>query len=70
VGEALPGLPTPQRRSLEAALLLEEADGAPPDPRAVALAFLAVLRLLSETAPLVVAVDDPQWLDSSSVIRD
>jgi ATP/maltotriose-dependent transcriptional regulator MalT len=66
MGEALPELPAPQRRSLEAALLLEEAEGAPPDARAVALAFLAVLRLLSETAPLVVAVDDLQWLDSPS----
>jgi DNA-binding CsgD family transcriptional regulator len=64
--EALPRLSTPQRRALEAALLLEELEGAAPDARAVALALLAVLRLLSEGAPLVVAVDDLQWLDSPS----
>src|SRR5918994_1670520 len=66
IEEALPGLPVPQRRALEAALLLEEAEGAVPDARAVAVAFLAVLRLLSATAPLVIALDDLQWLDSSS----
>jgi DNA-binding CsgD family transcriptional regulator len=69
--EALPELPRPQRRSLEVALLLEESEGAPPDVRAVALAFLAVLRLISEEAPLMVAVDDLQWLDppSGGVLR-
>jgi DNA-binding CsgD family transcriptional regulator len=64
--ETLPGLPWPQRRALEAALLLEESEGTPPDSRAVALAFLAALRLLCEAAPLVVAVDDLQWLDPPS----
>ena len=64
--EALPGLPAPQRRALKVALLLEEAEGAPPDPRALALAFLAVLRSLAETAPVIVAVDDTQWLDRPS----
>jgi DNA-binding CsgD family transcriptional regulator len=66
VEEALPGLPGPQRRALEAALLLEEAQEAPPDARAVASGCLGVLRLLSATGPLVLAVDDMQWLDSSS----
>ena len=66
VEEALPDLPGPQRRALEAALLLEEAQDAPPDTRAVAAGCLGVLRLLSATAPLVLAVDDMQWLDSSS----
>src|SRR5215204_5873255 len=66
VGEALPGLPAPQRHALEAALLLVEAEGVPPDARAVAAGLLTVLRLLSRTAPLVLAVDDLQWLDASS----
>jgi len=66
VDEALPGLPAPQRRALEAALLLAEAEGALPDARAVAAGLLSVLRLLSASDPLVVAVDDLQWLDSAS----
>jgi DNA-binding CsgD family transcriptional regulator len=63
VDEALPGIAAPQRRALEAALLLADADGEPADARAVALAFLSVLRLLATREPLVVAVDDLQWLD-------
>jgi DNA-binding CsgD family transcriptional regulator len=66
VDEALPGLPAPQRNALEAALLRVEAEGALPDARAVAAGLLTVLRLLSATAPLVLAIDDLQWLDSSS----
>src|SRR5439155_19827140 len=38
-------------------------EGAPPDGRAVSLAVLEVLRSLSRDAPVVVAVDDVQWLD-------
>jgi predicted ATPase len=61
--ETLPELPTPQRRALEVALLLEEARGPPPDQRAIALAFLGVLRLLARSGPILIAVDDTQWLD-------
>ncbi len=60
--EALEELPAPQRRALEAALLVADA-GAAPDQQAVALATLAALRALARAAPLVVAVDDVQWLD-------
>jgi hypothetical protein len=66
VEEARPGLPAPQRRALEAALLLVEADGVLPDARAVAAGLLTVLRLVSRDAPLLLAVDDLQWLDPSS----
>jgi DNA-binding CsgD family transcriptional regulator len=61
-------LPTPQRRALAAALLLEEVEGPPPDPRAVALAFLGALRVLSQAERLLVAVDDVQWLDGPSAM--
>ena len=64
LAETLPELPTPQRRALEVALLLEEARGPPPDQRAIALAFLGVLRLLARSGPVLVAVDDAQWLDT------
>jgi predicted ATPase len=66
VEEALPNLPAPRRRALEAALLLDEPEDALPDARAVGLGFLSALQLLSASAPLVIAVDDLQWLDSSS----
>jgi DNA-binding CsgD family transcriptional regulator len=61
--ETLSELPQPQRRALEVALLLEEPGEPPPDHRAVALAVLRVLRLLVRSRPVVVAVDDLQWLD-------
>ena len=60
--EVLEDLPAPQRRALEVALLLAERREAP-DQQAVALATLAALRALSRAAPLVVAVDDVQWID-------
>ena len=63
--EGLERLPLPQRRALSAALLLEEVEGAPPDERAIAF---AVFQLLGEDpdGPLLVAVDDVQWLDAAS----
>jgi DNA-binding CsgD family transcriptional regulator len=64
--DVLSRLPAPQRHALEVALLLEEAAGPPPDRRAVAVAFLTAVRALADKAPLVLAVDDVQWLDASS----
>ncbi len=64
--DVLAELPSPQRRALAVALLLEDAEGAAPDDRAVAAAFLGALRTLAATGPVVVAVDDMQWLDAAS----
>ena len=63
--DVLPGLPEPQRRALEVALLLAPAH-ATPDQRAVAVAFLGALRVLARDRQVLVAIDDLQWLDSSS----
>jgi DNA-binding CsgD family transcriptional regulator len=63
--EALPGLPPPQARALRAALLQSEGGGSP-DQRAVSLASVNVVRTLAMAGPLVVAVDDVQWLDTPS----
>jgi DNA-binding CsgD family transcriptional regulator len=60
--EVLEELPAPQRHALEVALLVAERRETP-DQQAVALATLAALRALARPAPLVVAVDDVQWLD-------
>ena len=64
--QALAGLPDPQRRALAAALSLGEAEGAPSDPQALPRAVLRVLRDQSADRPLVVAIDDEQWLDRAS----
>ena len=59
-------LAPPQRRALEAALLREDAGGAAQDVRAIAGGLLAVLRHLAAQQPVVVAIDDVQWLDAPS----
>jgi DNA-binding CsgD family transcriptional regulator len=64
--ELLMRLPGPQRRAIEAALLRGEEEGAPPDPRAVGTGLWSVLEELARAAPLLVAIDDLQWLDPSS----
>lgn len=60
-------LPGPQRHAIEVALSRCEPDGAPPEPGAVAVAVRGVLLELAASAPLVVVVDDAQWLDASSL---
>src|SRR6266536_3651213 len=64
--EALPVLPEPQRQALEIALLRAEGTSAAPKQRAVSLGVLGVLRALASSAPLLLAIDDAQWLDRSS----
>jgi DNA-binding CsgD family transcriptional regulator len=66
VDEILPALAVPRRRALEVALLLEEPTGRGPDPRAIGLALLDGMRTLAAAGPVVVAVDDLQWLDPAS----
>ncbi len=63
----LSGLPGLQRRALEVALLRADDDAAPPDPRTVSVAVLGVIRLLADSAPVIVAIDDAQWVDPPSV---
>jgi hypothetical protein len=63
--EVLADLPAPQRTALEVALFLAEAE-APPDPQAVARAFLSSIRRLARDERVVIAVDDVQWLDAGS----
>jgi DNA-binding CsgD family transcriptional regulator len=64
--DVLPALPAPRRRALEAALLLEEAAADAVDPRALGIATRSALQLLADEKPLLVAIDDLQWLDASS----
>jgi DNA-binding CsgD family transcriptional regulator/exonuclease VII small subunit len=62
----LPDLPAPQKRALDAALLRAEVEGAPPDQRAVSVASLGALRALAASDPVIIAIDDVQWLDVPS----
>lgn len=61
-----PSLVAPRRHALEAALLLAEPSELVPDAHAIGLAVLDVLRILAEQGPVVVALDDVQWLDLAS----
>ena len=63
--EVLPELPAPRRRALEVALLLEVEDGRA-DPRTIGVAVRSALEVLAARRPVVLAVDDVQWLDPSS----
>jgi tetratricopeptide (TPR) repeat protein len=59
-------LPEPQRRAVDAALF-RAAESEPPSPLGVSLGILGLLRAASRDAPLIVAVDDVQWLDEPSL---
>ena len=66
--QLLAALPAPQRSALEAALLrAEPMQDAAPDPHAISLALLSLLRRMAVDQPVVVAVDDLPWLDPMSV---
>ena len=43
-----------------------EPAAAPPEPGAIALGFLNTLRALADDGPLLMAIDDVQWLDAAS----
>jgi DNA-binding CsgD family transcriptional regulator len=65
--EVLPALSAPRRRALEVALLLGEASGDPVNHRGVAVAVRDSLQLVSKRESILIAVDDVQWLDASSL---
>jgi DNA-binding CsgD family transcriptional regulator len=62
-GESFQRLAVPQRRGLDAALLRSSGGEGIPDQRAVAAGFLSVLNGLASEGPVLVAIDDAQWLD-------
>jgi DNA-binding CsgD family transcriptional regulator len=59
-------LPGPQRHALFAALSLEGAPDVPADSTALPRAILTLVRGLAASRPVVVAIDDEQWLDPAS----
>jgi DNA-binding CsgD family transcriptional regulator len=65
--EDLASLPDVQRAALEVALLRTRHGDEPPDARAIALGFWAVIRNMCLKAPLLITVDDVHWMDPASV---
>jgi DNA-binding CsgD family transcriptional regulator len=63
---ALASLAEPRRRALAVAMLRADWDGPAIGHRAVSLAVLGVLRVLAAEGPVILAVDDLQWLDLPS----
>ncbi|MCV7169253.1 AAA family ATPase [Mycobacterium manitobense] len=60
-------LPLVQRDALNR-VLLRGSTGPAMDERAAAAAFRSVLHELAKSAPVLVAIDDVQWLDTSSAM--
>ncbi|OBF36268.1 LuxR family transcriptional regulator [Mycobacterium sp. ACS1612] len=59
-------LPEPQRFAVDQVLMRAD-DSTATDQRAVAAAFLSVVGCLSDEGPLLLAIDDLQWIDPSSM---
>jgi DNA-binding CsgD family transcriptional regulator/tetratricopeptide (TPR) repeat protein len=59
-------LPDVQRVAIDRVLLCSGDDGPPTDQRTVAAAFLAIVEMLAADSPVLLAIDDLQWLDASS----
>jgi DNA-binding CsgD family transcriptional regulator len=64
--EVLAVLPGPQRRALGAALRLADPPGGPPEPSAIAFALHSGLEAVARRAPVLIGIDDMQWLDQPS----
>jgi DNA-binding CsgD family transcriptional regulator len=59
-------LPPPQRHALEVALLLADPGETVPERGVIRVATLTALRELAVRGPIVLAIDDVQWIDSPS----
>ena len=64
--EQIAALPAPRRRALESVLLLRDGSDIPVDPRALGVAIHTILSGLGDDRPVVIAIDDDQWMDASS----
>ena len=66
IEEFLPELPECRRQAVAVALTRGTSPGSMPDRHVLARGILDAFRILSGAAPLLVAVDDAQWLDQPS----
>ena len=62
----LASVPAVQRRALEAALLRAEPSSEPGPGATIAVGLLGVVRAVADRGPVVIAIDDLQWLDAAS----
>jgi DNA-binding CsgD family transcriptional regulator len=60
------GLPSVQRRALDVATLRIDPDEVQPDQRAIAAGLRSLVTALAAARPVLLAVDDVQWLDAAS----
>lgn len=65
--DAIAALPHPQARALEVALFRYLPQSEAVDPAALSIGTATLLRQLAQERPLLLAIDDFQWLDPSSV---
>ncbi len=65
-GRVFDELPPPQRRGLAVAALREDASGSSMDERAIGTALHTLIESLAASGPVVVVVDDAQWLDRAT----
>jgi DNA-binding CsgD family transcriptional regulator len=66
VGEVLDELPPAQRSALGFALRLSDPETGAPDALTVSRGVLGMLRLMAASTPVVLALDDVQWVDPAS----
>ncbi|MDT5178448.1 MAG: hypothetical protein QOJ95_2646 [Mycobacterium sp.] len=64
--EVLDALPATQRLAAERNLLQATGERSSGDQRAVVAAFTAIVNRLADVSPVLVAVDDVQWIDPAS----
>ena len=64
--EDLATLSAPRRRAFESALLMRDDPGGEIDTRALGVSVVTLLSGMARDAPLLVAIDDDQWIDPSS----
>src|SRR3954454_15753662 len=67
LADRLEDLPEPQRLALEAALLRRTRAGRLPDVHAIGAGTLSLLAGRSDQDPVLLTVDDVQWLDEPSL---
>lgn len=63
----LAGLPDMQRLAADRVMLRDVTAGRPTDERVTAAALLSAVHAMCARAPVLIAIDDVQWLDPSSV---